>query len=305
MLQQGPRAPSCSSTASRALGVAFTPHIPPGDSLGRGNTPHLQWGTDHRACLTKLATWEARRLCSSVCKLHLKSSMCVCAYVCECHTLTHVHARTHKHAHSLHQRHPGRLLRGHGHSLCPGPSAPTPGPGPRPGRAMRPCQVDSCPAPGPPRRRPLAALCVNAPPAEGRLPTIWPGVDCWQPVTAPQGKKGSLRPGLLARQPGGSAEPAGGVGGRRGRASRPLFSHRHPGAPSRLRPPPPRPTPPGGNGVACCYPGRCSRPAPAGEAGTGQTLRKAGGRPGSAPCPMPALSPGVLLTAAGLGSRTP
>lgn len=176
MLQQGPRAPSCSSTASRALGVAFTPHIPPGDSLGRGNTPHLQWGTDHRACLTKLATWEARRLCSSVCKLHLKSSMCVCAYVCECHTLTHVHARTHKRAHSLHQRHPGRLLRGHGHSLCPGPSAPTPGPGPRPGRAMRPCQVDSCPAPGPPRRRPLAALCVNAPRGPPSHHLAWGGL---------------------------------------------------------------------------------------------------------------------------------
>lgn len=68
---------------------------------------------------------------------------------------------------------------------------------------------------------------------------------------------------------------------------------------------PPPPTPPGGNGVACCSPGRCSRPAPAGEAGTRQTVRKAGGQPGSAPCPMPALSPGVLLTAAGLGSRTP
>lgn len=146
----------------------------------------------------------------------------------------------------------------------------------------------------------LAAPCVNFRPAEGRLPTIWPGVDCWQPVTAPCEEGPLHRASCQAAW--GSAEPAGGMGGDVG-VFRPSSSHRrHPEAPASSRPPPP--TYSWRNGVACCSPGRCSRPAPAGEAGTLQTVRKAGGQPGSAPCPMPALAPGVLLTAAGLGSRT-
>ena len=119
----------------------------------------------------------------------------------------------------------------HGHSLFPGPLAPTPGPGPRPGRLTRP-------QPGRPLRPCQADSCTHAKPAVP-LPRPAPQVYSGHPL--PERSACPVKEGLSQTRPSCQAawespeeEWAGDAGGPSG----PSSHTRRLGAPSRPAPPP-------------------------------------------------------------------
>lgn len=119
----------------------------------------------------------------------------------------------------------------HGHSLFPGPLAPTPGPGPRPGRVTRP-------QPGRPLRPCQADSCTHAKPAVP-LPRPAPQVYSGHPL--PESSACPVKEGLSQTRPSCQAawespeeEWAGDAGGPSG----PSSHTRRLGAPSRPAPPP-------------------------------------------------------------------